>query len=379
MKEKIEKMTDAVTSGDLETVKKLLEETPNLLYETTFLGSWLHRAAARGQLEVAQYLIDKGCDVNKIAGIGEAGPINSAILSGEYEMVKLLVKNNAIFDTSTVLRNPLFDAISNKEFEIAKYLVDQGIDLSATYKLYNIEQNAYIYSKGYGAEELAEYILQKMKEKNIPMLEEKEKKKRIYNKNQKANFEKNVLKEMFTDAIQKTVVESLKKHKKELVYAMCFNIFYDAYEPEERYQCEVYLQTKEAYKRAGDEEDIIDAMYIPDEYEYVEDINERFVEISDYLFQNCINVEECNQITDAKKQEEQEREIIKQNCEIERILAETIGELRTTGLFKNKKGEEIYVYPYPREEDEDEQKVFIENAKIMNKGMELDGFIEYLF
>lgn len=379
MNDKRDLMGKAIADGDLKTVKELIKEKPNLLNEMTFFGSWLHRAATNGQLEIAQYLIDEGIDVNKNGGMGDCSAICNAITTGKYEMVKLLVKNNVVFDTSTKERNPLFQAISNRRFEIVKYLIEQGIDLSVRYKINNVEQDAYLYSKYNGTEEITTYIAQKMKEKNISIIEAKEKEKRFFDINHEANLEKSVLKEMFSKAIRKTVLGSFKEHEDELIYAISFNINYDSYEPEERYQCEVYLQTEEAYKQAGDEEDIADAKYIPDEYEYIEDGNDIFVKISDYLFQNCINVEMCNELEDAEECEKQEQKIIEENQKIESVLAETIADLRKDGLFKNKNGKEVYVYPYPREENEDQQEVFIKNAKLMNEGLEIDGFIEYLF
>ena len=164
-------MGKAIIEGVLETVKKMIKEEPALLHEETIFGTWLHRAAIQGQLEIAQYLIDEGIDVNQNGGILERGAICGAITNGKLDMVKLLVKNNVVFDTSTSQRNPLFCAISsrnsNMRFETVKYLIEQGIDLSAKYEIYNVEEDAYLYSKYNGTEEITAYIAQKMKEKNI--------------------------------------------------------------------------------------------------------------------------------------------------------------------------------------------------------------------
>ncbi len=357
MEDKIDLMGKSVTDGDLKTVKELIGDNPELLNEITFFGSWLNRAATNGRLEVAQYLIDEGIDINKNSGVINSSPLGCAITTGKIDMVKLLVENNAVFDVSTKENNPLFNAISSKKIEIVKYLIEQGIDITVSYNINNKEQNAYIYSKYNGTEEITNFIAGKMKEKNIYVKEEKNS---GLSRGCKANLKKDVLKDMFSEAIRKTVRENFEKHKDEVIYAMSFEIDYYSCQREEGYQCQVYMQTEKAYKEAGDEEDIADAKYIPDEYKYIEDGNDIFVKISKYLYENC---------TDD----------VEENCKIERILAETICELRKEGVFKNLEGNDVYVYPYPREETEDEQEKFIENAKLMNENMDINEFIEYLF
>lgn len=378
MKDKIDLMGKAITDGDLETVKRMMKESPELLNEMTLFGTWLHRAATNGKLEIAQYFIDAGIDVNASGGLGDSSVICCAIVTGKIDMVKLLVKNNAVFDVSTKDRNPLFTAISNRKFEIVKYLIEQGIDLTASYKINNVKQDAYIYSKRNGSEEITNYIAQKMKEKNIPVNEEKEEK-RFFDKNHKGNLEKAVLKDMFGEAIKKTVRESFKEYADESIYAISFNLDYNSYNPKQRYYCEVYIQTEEAYEQAGDEEDILDAKYIPDEYKYIQEGNTVFEKISDYLFRNCTNLELCRELDKEEESEKLEEKIIEENHNIESVLAETIADLRKEGLFKNKKGKEVYVYPYPREENKDQQGEFIRNAKMMNEGLEISDFIKYLF
>lgn len=376
-------MGKAIIEGDLETVKKMIKEEPALLHEETIFGTWLHRAAIQGQLEIAQYLIDEGIDVNQNGGILERGAISGAITNGKLDMVKLLVKNNVVFDTSTSQRNPLFCAISsrnsNMRFETVKYLIEQGIDLSAKYEIYNVEEDAYLYSKYNGTEEITAYIAQKMKEKNIIPIEAKEQKKRIYDSNHKPNLEEAVLKEMFAAEIKESVASFTKKYSKKSILAISYRMYYDAYKPEDRYQCEIIMQTKEDYqkicKKCENEEELLYYKFTPEEYKYAKQGTKAFEKTSDYLFQNCLNLEVCYELEDDDEREKMEEAILEENQKIEKIFAETVADLRKEGIFKDKEGNDFYVFPYVGEDDEAEYIVSL--AKIMNQGLDMEEYIGY--
>lgn len=377
-KELVNDMDKAVKGGDLEKVKELLATDIKLLHEKTVFGSWLHRAAKKGQAEVAKYLIDAGIDINQKAGIGELRAINRAIKAENMEIIRLLVEHNAVLDTSEANSNPLLDAIDTKNLEIVKYLIENGVDISIPYKLSYGDVNAHRYSTMHGTEEITAYLAEKMAELNIPVNEVKKRPKRLYHKNYRRNLDKNVLKELFTKAINESVKENLDKHKDETVFAMSFYLYYDAYTPEDRFQCVVLTQTCEACKKSKYK---MDAKYIPDEYEYwdYQDQKEEpgtFVEISDYLFQNCLNMDVCSELDDYDEQDKMEEAIRNETDEIERLLAETVAVLRKQGIFKDKNSRDFYVFPYLREDyDRD---VVIENAIIMNEGLDINEFSEYI-
>lgn len=230
----------------------------------------------------------------------------------------------------------------------------------------------------YGTEEITAYLAEKMKELNTPGIEVKERPKRVYDTNRKRNLDKTVLREMFTKAIKESVAENLEEHKEETVFAMSFWLYYDAYTPEDRFQCTVLTQTKEACEQSEYE---MEVKYLPVEYEhwdYQEQKEEpgTFVEISDYLFHNCLNMDVCSELEDCEERDKMEEAISKETFEIERLLAETVVALRKEGIFKDKNGKDFYVFPYAGEDDESE--VLIENAKIMNEGLDIEEYIEFI-
>ena len=148
----------------MEKIDTLIDNNEGLLNEVTTFGTFLHDAARKGYLEIAQYFIEQGIDVNRRAGNFDAPALTDAASKGNLEMVKLLYNNGGIFDTSTFPRNPLFAAIYDNYVEVAKFLIDKGIDLTVTYPIGSIDNcDAHEYARQYGSTEIAKYIEEKMK------------------------------------------------------------------------------------------------------------------------------------------------------------------------------------------------------------------------
>lgn len=165
-KELIKEMRKAIKMNDLNTVKSLIENNKGLIDEVTVFGTFLHETAKKDNLEMAQYFINQGIDVNKRAGTRDSGPLTDAAFKGNLDMVKLLYNNGAILDTSTFARNPLFAAIYDNNVSVAKFLIDEGIDIRVSYPVGSIENcDAYEYARQYGRTEIAEYLKEKMNEK----------------------------------------------------------------------------------------------------------------------------------------------------------------------------------------------------------------------
>ena len=81
-------------------------------------------------------------------------------------VVRYLIESGAELDVSLAKRNPLFGAIYGGHQEVVKYLVQKGIDVSIRYTGENIKNmNAYEYAREFGQTEIAEYLKQKMNEK----------------------------------------------------------------------------------------------------------------------------------------------------------------------------------------------------------------------
>ncbi|MFF2875008.1 suppressor of fused domain protein [Gottfriedia sp. NPDC057991] len=123
----------AIKNGDDERVFELIGSNNEILNMMTPFGTWLHVAASKGELNIVKKLIDIGIDVNKLGGIFGGGALNAAASAGHIEIVEYLLSCGADMDVSEPVRNPLFGAISNGHADVAKLLIESGIDTSVKY------------------------------------------------------------------------------------------------------------------------------------------------------------------------------------------------------------------------------------------------------
>ncbi|WP_242214179.1 ankyrin repeat domain-containing protein [Bacillus cereus group sp. BfR-BA-01383] len=154
---------NAIKLGDINEVKRLIGDNPGFLHSMTPFGTWLHVAAKKGHIEIVQYLINKGIDMNARSGTFDASALNLSAGAGHLEIVKYLVESGAELDVSLAKRNPLFGAIYGGRKEVVEFLVEKGIDISIRYTGENFKNmNAYEYAEEFGQTEIAAYIKRKM-------------------------------------------------------------------------------------------------------------------------------------------------------------------------------------------------------------------------
>lgn len=153
----------AIKNGQLDILKDLLEKEPEMLTWMTPFGSWLHVAAAHGQLEIIEFLINVGIDVNAQGGTFSTNALERAATRGYLDIVEYLINHNIEFDTSEPDRNPLFAAIYGGNFEIVKLLVKNNIDIFIKYSGENMkDMDAYAFAIKRGELKIAEYLKQQM-------------------------------------------------------------------------------------------------------------------------------------------------------------------------------------------------------------------------
>ncbi|MGE7184033.1 ankyrin repeat domain-containing protein [Peribacillus sp. NPDC006672] len=157
---------NAIKLGDINEVKRLIGDNPESLHSMTPFGTWLHVAAKKGHIELVEYLIHKGIDINTKGDIFDASALNSAASAGHVDIVKYLIERGAELDVTLAKRNSLFGAIYGGHIEVVKCLVEKGIDISIRYTGENIKNmNAFEYAREFGQTEIAEYLKQKTDEK----------------------------------------------------------------------------------------------------------------------------------------------------------------------------------------------------------------------
>lgn len=124
---------ESIRAGNLERLEALFAEDAKRLSMMTTFGTWLHVACSFGQLEVVKYLVDHGADVNARGGIEGGAPIDAAASDGHVDIVTFLLQRGAVMDTSEPDRNPLFGAIYGGHVDVAKALIEAGIDTTVKY------------------------------------------------------------------------------------------------------------------------------------------------------------------------------------------------------------------------------------------------------
>ena len=157
-----EQMDDAISSNDLECIRKLVSLKDFNINEKTIRGTFLQVAIREKNDEIAIFLIEKGIDINCIAGVTKTSALTDAVFKNNKKIVEILCENGAKLDVSNADNNPLFFAISGRKVEIAKYLIDAGIDIYTTYKIGEIENcDACEWAKKWGTKDVYDYLIEK--------------------------------------------------------------------------------------------------------------------------------------------------------------------------------------------------------------------------
>lgn len=95
----------AALTGNLSRLQTLINKNPSALHDDGYNGSTgytpLHYAAREGHVQIVEYLLQAGANVNSRTAAGKATPLHRAAYAGQIECVKALLASKVI-DTSLV-------------------------------------------------------------------------------------------------------------------------------------------------------------------------------------------------------------------------------------------------------------------------------------
>lgn len=149
----------AIKGGDLAIVAQLLGDNKERLEFISAFGPWLHVAARSGHLDIVKWLVSKGADIDAVGGISNARALDEATSGGHLPIVEYLVNQGAKIDTTDPVRNPLFSAIVCGRTEIAKLLIEKGIDTKVRYTGENMKNmDALEFSRQWGRLDICKLI-----------------------------------------------------------------------------------------------------------------------------------------------------------------------------------------------------------------------------
>jgi len=120
------KFLDAVTSGDVNTVRELVEGGANWRGKDKVGRGALHYAAEKGRLEVCQYLCDIGASMTSTDYSGY-NPLLTAANYNHFDVVKFFLDKGMKVDddAQTGGKNCLYFAASHNDMAMVKYLVEE--------------------------------------------------------------------------------------------------------------------------------------------------------------------------------------------------------------------------------------------------------------
>jgi len=117
----------AAAEGDLERIKQLISDKQELVNATNESGKTaLHIASEKGHLEIVEYLLEGGADI-EAKSIYELTPLFSAAETGNIELAEMLIKYRADVNAfSQFFGTALHRAVYMGHPEVAKLLLKQG-------------------------------------------------------------------------------------------------------------------------------------------------------------------------------------------------------------------------------------------------------------
>lgn len=146
----------AIKQGDVDRTMALIGSDKERLHLMTLFGTWLHVAAELGKLQIVQRLVEAGLDIDAYGGVAGGTPLHLAASDGHIDVVRYLLSRGAMLDVSEPERNPLFGAIHWGHTEIAKLLIDSGIDISVKYTGETMRNmDALAFAKEWGRSDIA--------------------------------------------------------------------------------------------------------------------------------------------------------------------------------------------------------------------------------
>jgi len=121
---------DAATEGDIEKVKSLLAEIPELVNaEDDDEKTPLQYAAEAGHKDIVELLIARGADVN--AKVTDGAPLHYAAHFGHKDIAELLIARGADVNAKMYHGTPLHCAAQRGHKDIVEFLIVNGADVNA--------------------------------------------------------------------------------------------------------------------------------------------------------------------------------------------------------------------------------------------------------
>ena len=128
-----ETLHDAVKKGNYKRVVQLVTAGANVNEKDDVGSTPLFWSAGIGYIDITEYLISKGADVNADFVYGGT-PLHSAVVGGDEKhiiIIAILIKNGADINRKSGLGTPLHSAVMNENIDMVDFLIKNGADINA--------------------------------------------------------------------------------------------------------------------------------------------------------------------------------------------------------------------------------------------------------
>ena len=88
-------LSDAIESGDVQTVKSIIEGHPELVCHPDWTPPPIHCAVLWNQPRIAEFLLEKGADIEALDPDRQTTPLRYAVLYAKTDLISLLLSYGA--------------------------------------------------------------------------------------------------------------------------------------------------------------------------------------------------------------------------------------------------------------------------------------------
>lgn len=276
----ISEMREAIKNDNLKRVQDLLQEDKEKLNLVLPTGSWLNLAITHKANDIIIYLVTQGIDKEILIASTKGNALSTAAAVGNTEILQYLLDSGFELKCECNDSNPIFSAV-------------RGNNILALNFLMELERER-LGSEEY--EQLINKIIEEAKmisnESILNMLGMENNKNDI---SSEVLIDKNKLMDFLLQGVKEAVTEALKLYTDSYIYIMSLEIDVNDF------SCYLYVNTKENLETKLQESNGEDRWYYyfcEDEWDVIEDSPKYFVRATEYMQEIGIKREQIMEIYD---------------------------------------------------------------------------------
>ncbi|MDE7424463.1 MAG: ankyrin repeat domain-containing protein, partial [Lachnospiraceae bacterium] len=157
-----DKVSDLIVERNVKEVKDLLKDKfsdTKELNEMAKLGWWLKQAVGYQQMEIVEFLIELGVDVNMVVLPNKGNVLCDAAGTGNMKMIEFLIEKG--IDISCTLDdelNPVLCAVCSDWLEVVKYLLEKEKEMLQPLEYEELIKEVIDYADIFASKKVLDYL-----------------------------------------------------------------------------------------------------------------------------------------------------------------------------------------------------------------------------